>query len=141
MSMNGFNIPIKITGNFREDNESRTVKSSIDDMIDLLVISPYGSFKADYYFGFVFQNSRFENSDEDERIGSKKIHGESFNKNNYAYDLKLAIEEYEPRLKSVQVDMGYDSITRKVTIEIIGRYEEDFTEKLYKKETSFFIWK
>ena len=139
--MNGFNIPIKITGNFTEDNASRTVKSSIDDLIDLLILSPNGSFKADYYFGFVFQNSRFENSDEDERIAQKKIHGESFNKNNYAYDLKLAIEEYEPRLKSVQVDMGYDSATRKVTIEIIGRYEEDFTEKLYKKESSFFIWK
>ena len=139
--MNGLNIPIKITGRFLEDNTSKSVKASIDDLMDLLVISPNGSFKADYYFGFVFQNSRFENSDEDERIDSKKIYGESFNKNNYAHDLKLAIEEYEPRLKSVQVNMGYDSDTRKVSIEIIGRFEEDYTEKLYKKDISFFIWK
>lgn len=138
--MNGFSLPVKITGQFYKDNASSTVKSSIDDFIDLIVISPNGSFKADYSFGFIFQNSRFENSDEDERIDSKKIHGESFNKNNYAYDLKVAIEKYEPRLKSVQVNMGYDADTKKVSIEIIGRYEEDYAEKLYKKNITFHIW-
>ena len=138
--MNGFNIPVRITGHFFKDNSSVSIKSSIDDFIDLIVVSPYGSFKADYFFGFIFQNSRFENSDADECIDSKKIHGDSFNKNNYASDLKLAIDEYEPRLKNSQVKMNYDAEIKKVSIEIIGRYEEDFTEKLYKKNITFHIW-
>jgi hypothetical protein len=138
--MNGFKLPLTMSGNFSTENKAGSIKESIDDFIDLIVFSPNGSFKADYYFGFVFQNTRFENSDEDEQIDAKKIHGESFNKNNYAYDLKIAIEEYEPRIEKVRIMMNYDADNKKVSIDVNGRYEEDFTEKIYNKNITFYIW-
>jgi len=125
---------------FIEDNTTGSIEKSIDDFIDLLVVSPYGSFKADYHFGFVFQNSRFENSDEDDQIAAKKIHGESYNRNNYAFELLKAIEEYEPRLKKVRVNIDYESDYKKVSIDIGGRYEEDYTEKRYNRNITFHIW-
>ena len=138
--MYGFKIPITISGSFLEENLTGDIKKSIDDFIELLVVSPNGSFKADYNFGFVFQNFRFENSDTNDRINSKKLYGESINKNNYAYDLKLTIEEYESRLTNVQVKMNFDPKQKNVSLSITGKYEEEFTEKYYQKNISFYIW-
>ena len=138
--MYGFKIPVTISESFLEENVTGNIKKSIDDFIDLLAASPNGSFKADYDFGFVFQNFRFENSDTNEQINSKKLYGESINKNNYAYDLKLTIEEYESRLTNVQVKMNYDSKQKKISLAITGKYEEAFTEKDYQKNISFYIW-
>jgi hypothetical protein len=129
-----------MTGRFAQDNEAKTVKASIDDFIELIVFSANGSFKADYFFGFVFQNTKFQNSDQDDQINAKKIHGESYNKDNYAYELKLAIEEYETRIRNVRVMIYYDSDYKKVSIDINGRYEEDFTENMYEKNITFYIW-
>jgi hypothetical protein len=138
--MYGFNIPIKMTGRFLEKNSTVNIKKSIDDFIELLAISPNGSFKADYNFGFIFQNRWFEKSDTSDRIDNKKIQGESYNRNNYAYELKLAIENYETRLKKVQVMMYHTSESKKVSLEITGIYEEDYTEKMYEKNITFYIW-
>jgi hypothetical protein len=138
--MNGFTIPITMTGPFTQENGAKTVKASMDDFIELIVFSPNGSFKADYYFGFVFQNTKFQNSGEDDRIEDKKIHGESYNKDNYAYELKLAIEAYETRIRNVRVMIYYDADYKKVSIDINGRYEEDFKENLYEKNITFYIW-
>jgi len=138
--MYGFTIPITVTGNFMEENITGKIKDSIDNFLDLLVVSPNGSFKADYHFGFIFQNFRYENCDSREQIRDKKLFGESVNKNNYAYDLKLTIEAYEPRLKNVQVKMHYDPKVKKVSLDILGKYEEAYTEKVYQKNISFLIW-
>jgi len=129
-----------MTGRFSKENEPKSVKKSIDDFIDLIVFAPYGSFKADYYFGFVFQNTRFQITDTDEQIENKKIQGDSFNKNNYANDLKAAIEQYETRIKKVRVSMNYNSDFKKVTIDVSGQYEEDYTDKTYTKNITFYIW-
>ena len=138
--MNGFKIPITMTSRFVHENETKTIKSSIDDFIELLVFSANGSFKADYFFGFVFQNTKFQNADPDDQIESKKIPGESYNKNNYAYELKLAIEEYEKRIRNLRVMIDYDTDNKKVSIEVYGRYEEDFKEKTYENNITFYIW-
>ena len=138
--MYGIKIPIKITGNFIEENVTSKIKESIDHFIDLLVASPNGSFKADYNFGFVFQNFRFENCDSNEQINSKKLYGVSVNKNNYAYDLKLTIEQYESRLTQVEVKMNFDPKIKQITLDITGKYEEDYVEKKYQKIVSFIIW-
>jgi len=138
--MYGIKIPVTVTGSFTKENVTSKLKESIDNFIDLLVVSPNGSFKADYNFGFVFQNFRFENCDSNEQINSKKLYGESVNKNNYAYDLKLTIEEYESRLKNVQVKMGYDPKIKQISLEITGTYEEEYVEKKYQKNISFLIW-
>ena len=138
--MYGIKIPVTITESFTKENATRKLKESIDSFIDLIVISPHGSFKADYNFGFVFQNFRYENCDANEQINSKRLYGISVNKNNYAYDLKLAIEAYESRLANVEVRMGYDAKIKEVSLEVTGKYEEDFTEKKYQKNISFLIW-
>ena len=138
--MNGLTIPITMTGRFSKENETRNLKDSIDDFVELIVFSAHGSFKADYYFGFVFQNTKFQNADYNDQIESKKINGESLNKNNYAYDLKLAIEEYETRITNVRVMINYDKDRKKVSIDVKGRYEEDFIEKIYTKNITFYIW-
>jgi len=138
--MYGIKIPVTITESFTKENITGKIKESIDNFIDLLVVSPNGSFKADYNFGFVFQNYRYENCDSNEQINDKKLYGLSVNKNNYAYDLKLTIEKYESRLKKVEVTMGYDSKIKEISLEITGKYEEDFAEKNYQKNISFLIW-
>ena len=138
--MNGFRIPVTMTGRFVNENDTKTIKSSIDDFVELIVFSANGSFKADYFFGFVFQNTKFQNSDPNSQIESKKIIGESFNKNNYAHELKRAIEDYEKRLKNVQVSINYDTEKKKVSIDVKGRYEEDYTEKNYTNNITFYIW-
>ena len=138
--MYGIKIPVTITESFTKENATRKLKESIDSFIDLLVVSPHGSFKADYNFGFVFQNFRYENCDSNEQINSKRLFGISVNKNNYAYDLKLAIEAYESRLTNVEVRMNYDASIKEISLEITGKYEEDFTEKKYQKNISFLIW-
>jgi hypothetical protein len=138
--MKGFKIPIVVTSRFTEENSNRRLKESIDNFIEMLVFSANGSFKADYGFGFVFQNSRFENADMNEKMNDKKLYGSSVNKNNYAYDLKVAIEAYETRLKNVAVTMNFSAPKKEVSLEITGSYEEDFREQYYKKEITFYIW-
>jgi hypothetical protein len=138
--MNGFAIPITMTSRFVGENNTKKVKDSIDDFIELIVFSANGSFKADYYFGFVFQNTKFQNSDQNNQIEEKKIIGESQNKNNYAHELKMAIEEYETRINNVRVIINYDTNKKMVSIDVSGQYEEDFTEKNYTKNITFYIW-
>ena len=138
--MLGLKSPLTVTGHFLNENITRKVKDSIDGFIELLVVSPHGSFKADYTFGFIFQNFRYENSDSKEQINDKHLYGSSINKDNYAYDLKLAIEAYESRLRNVVVEMDYNASIKQVSLEITGKYDEDFTVKNYQKNISFIIW-
>ena len=138
--MNGLIIPVTVTKNFAADNKTTKIKDSIDSFLELIVVCPNGSFKADYNFGFVFQNFRYVNCDSKEQIDDKRLSGLSVNKNNYAYDLKLTIEEYESRLSKVKVNMGYDAAQKKISIDIVGKYEEDYVEKTYSKNISFLIW-
>ena len=138
--MNGFAIPIKVTSRFMDDNDTKTLQTSIDNFLELIVFSPHGSFKADYYFGFVFQNTKFQNTDPSNQIDTIKINGSSVNKDNYAYQLKLAIEEYETRMKNVRVMIYYNKDKKQVSIYVTGQYDEDFTEKTYTKNITFYIW-
>jgi len=138
--MLGFKIPVTVTDHFMKENVTGKIKESIDHFIELLVFSPCGSLKADYAFGFVFQNFRFENNDANEQINSKKLYGESVNKNNFAFDLKQTIEQYETRLKNVKVNMNWDPKIKKISFDIAGRYEEGYEEKSYSKNISFIIW-
>ena len=36
--------------------------------------------------------------------------------------------------------ISYDALNKKVSIDVNGRYEEDFTEKDYEKNITFYIW-
>ena len=138
--MQGIKIPITVTGGFTKENVTGKIKDSIDGFIQLLIMSPQGSFKSDYNFGFEFQNFRFVNSDSNEQINFKKLYGDCVNKNNYAHDLKLIIEEFESRLKNVHVKMNYDPKIKKISLDVSGYYEENYVEKKYEKNVSFLIW-
>jgi hypothetical protein len=138
--MYGIKIPVAISGSFTKENITGKLKESIDNFIELLVVSPNGSFKADYNFGFVFQNFRYENCDSNEQINDKKLYGLSVNKNNYAHDLKQTIEAYESRLKNVEVKMNYNAKIKQISLEVTGEYEEDYVGKKYQKNISFLIW-
>jgi hypothetical protein len=52
----------------------------------------------------------------------------------------MAIEEYEIRMKNVRVMISYEAENKKVSIDVTGQYEEDFTEKSYNKNITFYIW-
>jgi len=138
--MLGFKIPVTVAGDFAKENVTGNIKESIDNFIELLVVSPCGSLKSDYDFGFIFQNFRFENNDANEQINSKKLFGESVNKNNYAFDLKQTIEQFETRLKNVKVNMNWEPKIKKISFDISGKYEEGYEEKSYSKNISFIIW-
>ena len=138
--MLGFKIPVTVTDNFVKENVTGNIKESIDNFIELLVVCPNGSFKADNNFGFAFQNFRYVNCDANEQIDAKKLYGNSVNRDNYAYDLKLAIETYESRLRNVVVEMDYNASIKQVSLEITGKYEENFTTNNYQKNISFIIW-
>ena len=138
--MYGIKIPVTLSGSFTKENITGKIKESIDSFIELLVASPNGCFKADYNFGFIFQNFRYENCEANDTLRSKKLYGLSVNKNNYAHDLKLTIEAYESRLKNVEVQMLYDPKIKQISLDVSGKYEEDYTEKKYQKNISFIIW-
>ena len=138
--MDSIKIPIELTRRFFEKNAIVNTETSIDNIIDLIVTSPNGSFRADYNFGFAFQNTRFQNGDENDQIEEKKISGDSINKDSYASELKSAIEAYELRLKNIRVKMGYNPENKNVSLDISGMYEEGYSEKRYRKNITFYIW-
>ena len=127
-------------------------KESIRSFLDLLVSSPHGSCAADPEFGFIFKNFRFENFNEDKGIlyssnpeketsvyHKHKIHGRSVNVNTFAFDLKKSIEQYEPRLKQVKVNMEYRMHEKTVVLTIQGKIGEKITED-FNHQIKIHVW-
>jgi len=134
---------------------------SINSFIELIISSTLGSFKPENDFGFIFQNYRFENFDENsgtimnkkwDKVNgreivstrldanyTKKISDTSRNSNSFAFELKRTIEKYEQRLKNIYVDMKYDSAQEVVTLLITGRLN-NVKENDYKHTISFQVW-
>jgi len=141
--MSGFKIPLDfLQKNIYEKNRrlpgEKSIKESIDDFIRLLVTSQNGSFKPDFRFGFSLKNYRFENTDSEDKINQKRLGGKSENFNNYAIDLKEAIEQYEPRLKDPKIKIDFNKEKSEVLINISSILAD--TKKEYKQEIKFHIW-
>lgn len=146
-------IPFEIKNGriYREENVIRSIR----DFVELLVLSPLGSFKSDRDFGFLFRNYRFENFDEvqgtidnkkrnhfqqeDDLNYGKKIAGSGKNANTFAYDLKRNIEYYEKRLKNVEVKMNYEQKGKMVTLWITAELNSEKPAP-YKQEIKFHVW-
>lgn len=149
MNMSGFKIPLDfLPADFYEKNHrsfdkndqmDKSIKTSINDFIKLLVNSSNGSFKPDARFGFSLKNCHFENASSKDEIKGKKIGGKSENTNNYAKDLEKAIALFEPRLQNLEVKTDFDKKQSKITITIVGLIVE--TKKEYKQELELYIWK
>jgi len=136
--MSGFKIPLDfLHGNFYSNCQNDTEKS-ISDFIKLLVSSPNGSFRPDSRFGFSLKNYRFENADSEDKINHKKIGGKSNNLNNFAIDLKEAINQFEPRLRNTEVKIAFNKERSEVFISISGILVD--TKKEYKQDITFHIW-
>ena len=152
--MRSISIPLQIAGGSlaRTENPAR----AIDDALALLMTTPCFSAAADPYYGFVFNNLRFEifnenegvvyNSSGSERLMegisglySKKISGSSNNLNTFAASLKETIETYEPRLEKVSVAMTYVREERKVYITIKGTISA--TGDPYQYSSIINVWK
>jgi hypothetical protein len=103
------------------------LKKSIDAFLDLLITSGKDSFKADADFGFALEDFRFEiyspetgmfhgdvRKQKKDIIGTiedpmqkYRIKGSSVNTETFAGHLKNSIEQYEHRLKNVEVAMDF----------------------------------
>ena len=136
--MSGFKIPFDFSNSaVYKNNYVENQEKSISDFIALIVDSPNGSFRPDLQFGFSLKNFRFENSDSNDRISSKKIEGKSANPNNYAADLKSVILKYEPRLLEPEVKIEFIRKEGEVLLLITGFMKGG---KKYEQKIKFHIW-
>jgi len=136
-------------------SENDGFKHSIDQFLDLLISSGRNSFKADDDFGFSLEDFRFEIYNPEmgvfhnpEKKGQKdligsitdplnsyKIKGSSVNIGTFAGHLKSTIQEYESRLKDVEVNTEFMSNGTVLLIAVKGvvndGYDTPYT--YYKK--------
>lgn len=123
---------------FNRTKSSISINRSIDDVIlmldnlvELIVFSPKGSFAADPDFGFEYWNHEYSN-----------IHYRDFNNNHTGMgyyglsndvtrkecqeSIKKSLETYEPQLKHVDVSIELDSIDKDKQIKkkkVFSKYE------------------
>lgn len=134
-------------------DREKDINKSINEFIELLVSSHLGSFTPDGDFGFIFINFKFEIFNEkkgtisylkkaDEYVDinyTKKISETSKNMGSFAYDLKRNIEKHEQRLKNVEVNMKYNPKEIMVTLEIIGKLNNERSVD-YNHKIVFQVW-
>lgn len=113
MKNNFYKIPLDFSSLFPPEKVEGTVmkpsslvikrtlslKKSIDEFIELIITTHLGEYKNDIGFGFVIWDMEFEN-----------VQIEKFNTHNYPRkelerSLKMTIEEYEHRLKNIDVEI------------------------------------
>jgi len=152
--MRSISIPLRIEkgGLSRTENP----KAALDASLGLLMTTPCFSCVADPEYGFIFNNLRFENFNENEGVVynssgmerflegreglyDKKISGSSKNLNTFAAELKQTIEVYEPRLDNVSVAMTYIREERKIYVTVKGRIAENAAP--YQYESIINVWK
>lgn len=152
--MRNLSIPFNIEkGSFNEESDPR---KAIDSYIDLLLTTPCYSIPADPYFGFIFNNLKFEIFNENDGVVynsspleeifegksglyEKKISGSSKNLNTFASELKDTIVKYENRLSDVAVTMTYVREERLIYITVKGLILE--TGEDYNYTTTLRVWK
>lgn len=156
-----YKTPLKIDDeNLAIAQELKSVKSSIDAFLELLVFTPKGGFKPDYDFGFEFWSNEFQNfviknfnnRTSDTNLVNNK--GENTGKESCEKGLKKSIETYEPRLKNVRVDLQIEQnnvikkndrfktndIKYDVYIKIMGEMIlSNLTSKDYEKDIQFSV--
>ncbi len=149
--MKSLSLPLTIGKKGLEQNEN--LKESIDQMVSLLLSSAKGSCVADPNFGFIFNNMRFENINENEGVVynseehsvgddldlyDKKVSGTSKNLNTFAAEMSKEIGRYEKRLKDVVVNMTYIREQRRIIVTVLGTIAE--TNESYKYTTLMKVW-
>ena len=152
--MRSISIPLRIVKGGLARTEDPV--KAIDSSIALLMTTPWYDSAADPFFGFIFNNLRFEIFNEHEGVVynssgtsryqqaweglyDKRISGSSSNLNTFAASLKAVIEEKEPRLKDVSVSMTYLREERRIYVTVKGVVVA--TEAPYKNTSIINVWK
>ncbi|MBO4341076.1 MAG: GPW/gp25 family protein [Bacteroidales bacterium] len=151
--MNSISIPLRIVkGGLAKTEDAR---EAIDSALALLMTTPCFNSAADPGFGFIFNNLRFEIFNEKEGVVfnssgiqqqlegyedlyDKKISGSSNNLNTFAAELKQTIQNYETRLRNVDVTMSYNMAARKIIINVTG--EIAATQAPYQYQSIINVW-
>jgi len=94
--MNKFKKHVKIVPEFSKET---SIKTSIDDVIDLLVFTYPGECKFAFDFGFSFWENEFRN------VSIETFNSTLYPRKRFEENLKTAINKYEPRLSDVIVEV------------------------------------
>ena len=150
--MTSISLPLRVMpkGLAQEDGEKR----SIDNVINLILMTPRFSTPIDSKFGFVFNNLRFEMFNENEGVVfdsgetttmdgirglyNKKISGSSKSLNTFASELKETVEMYESRLENISVSMTYVRQERQIYLTVKGIIFNTKEDYVYKR--TYKVW-
>ena len=132
---------------------SDDITGTINSYVSMLMRTTLHVTAIDPMFGFVFNNLRFENFNENEGVvyGSdsggnsltgglyeKKISGSSKNLNTFAAELREAILQYEKRLTDISVSMTYVREERRIYMNVKGTVVA--TNEPYQYTTTIKVW-
>lgn len=149
--MNQISIPLNIKKGRLVTGDNIT--EAINGYVSMLVKTSRHITAIDPGFGFVFNNLKFENFNENEGVvyGSdndgvsltnglyeKKISGTSKNLNTFAAELKDAISLYEKRLTNISVNMTYIREERRIYMNVKGTVVA--TKEPYRYATTIKVW-
>jgi len=110
-----YNLPLDIKGLFHKESDdnisnhseslhlkkSFSLKSTVDNFIELLIITRLREYKHDNEFGFEIWDIEFEN------LKIEKFNTHNYPRQNLERYLEQKIEKYEPRLRNVNVEIHF----------------------------------
>ena len=149
--MSQISIPLNIRRGRLVRNDSIT--DSINSYVSLLMKTTRHITAIDPQFGFVFNNLKFENFNENEGVVynadendnsmlaglyNKKISGTSKSINTFAAELRNAICQYEKRLTDISVNMTYVRKERLIYMDVKGIIKQ--TNTPYRYTTTIKVW-
>ena len=117
--MNFINIPLSIAFDKSPviEREGGDIEMSIDNILDLIIFTPKGSFDADPEFGFEYWNHEFSNINVREfnnnylGLMSGVSKGDNISRKQCEESIRESILTYEPRLQQPEVKVELDEST------------------------------
>ena len=158
--MNYIATPIDIALDGGKTHLSRPIdehRGMLDNLVELIVFTPRGSFGADPDFGFEYWNHEFSNVqyrafNNDQSIGMSKNMLNEITREECHESIRRSLHTYAPQLKNVVVDMKLEAtdsdrlihlhIQSKYVVNITVRGELDDgagTTTQYEKKVNFLI--
>ena len=142
--MISLSLPLSVCQDGLKRNSN--IRESITAFLKLLIFTELGECPSDKDFGFLFNNLKFENFDENNgvvlgeagRFG-KKISGTSRTLNTFASELCDLVKKYEHRLSDVTVSMSYIRAERLIYVTIKGIIIK--TGEDYNFGTTIKVWR
>jgi predicted component of type VI protein secretion system len=118
-----------------------SLRSSIDEFLELLVFTHTGECKFAYDFGFSFWESEFQN------LTIESFNNSEYPRKRFEDNLKDAIQKYEPHLTDVKVEILLSDehlVIRKTSIRffvviVIFGYIKGIQKEPYKKNIVFSV--